>query len=89
VWITAGVPSQGAGSGGFGAQAELANQLWADLLSAFPGVVRLFAEIDSPISLTFLTRFCCAEGAAWLSEKRIAAWLAGVGYCGGRPSSSS
>jgi transposase len=60
----------------------LANQLRANLLSAFPGAVGLFAEIDSPISLTFLTRFCCAERAAWLSEKRMAAWLAGVGYCG-------
>jgi transposase len=60
----------------------LANQLRANLLAAFPGAVGLFAEIDSPISLTFLTRFCSAERAAWLSDKRMAAWLAGVGYCG-------
>ena len=60
----------------------LGNQLRANLLAAFPGAVGLFAEIDSPISLTFLTRFPCAERAAWLSEKRVAAWLAGVGYCG-------
>ncbi|WP_347057102.1 IS110 family transposase [Blastococcus sp. HT6-30] len=60
----------------------LANQLRANLLAAFPGAVGLFAEIDSPISLTFLTRFPCAERAAWLSEKRMAAWLAAVGYCG-------
>lgn len=60
----------------------LGNQLRANLLAAFPGAVGLFAEIDSPISLTFLTRFCSAERAAWLSEKRMAAWLAGVGYCG-------
>ncbi len=60
----------------------LGNQLRANLLAAFPGAVGLFAEIDSPISLTFLTRFPCAERAAWLSDKRMAAWLAGVGYCG-------
>lgn len=60
----------------------LGNQLRANLLAAFPGAVGLFAEIDSPISLTFLTRFPSAERAAWLSEKRLAAWLAAVGYCG-------
>jgi transposase len=60
----------------------LGNQLRANLLAAFPGAVGLFAEIDSPISLTFLTRFPSAERAAWLSEKRMAAWLTAVGYCG-------
>jgi transposase len=60
----------------------LGNQLRANLLAAFPGAVGLFAEIDSPISLTFLTRFPSAERATWLSDKRMAAWLAGVGYCG-------
>jgi transposase len=60
----------------------LANQLRANLLAAFSGAVGLFAEIDSPISLTFLTRFPSAERAAWLSEKRMAAWLAAVGYSG-------
>ena len=34
----------------------LANQLRANVLAALPGAVGLFAEIDSPISLTFLTR---------------------------------
>jgi transposase len=60
----------------------LANQLRANLLSAFPGAVGLFAEIASAISLTFLIRFSSAERAAWLSERRMAAWLAGVGYSG-------
>jgi transposase len=60
----------------------LGNQLRANLLAAFPGAVGLFAEIDSPISLTFLTRFPSAERATWLSDKRMTAWLAGVGYCG-------
>lgn len=60
----------------------LGNQLRANLLAAFPGAVGLFAEIDSPISLTFLSRFPSARRASWLSDKRMAAWLRGVGYCG-------
>jgi transposase len=60
----------------------LANQLRANLLAAFPGAVGLFADIDSPISLTFLSRFPSADRAAWLSEKRMAAWLTAVGYSG-------
>src|SRR3954468_18973935 len=50
------------------------NQLRSHLLSAFPGAVGLFAALDSPISLTFLTRFPSAQRARWLSDKRMAAW---------------
>jgi transposase len=60
----------------------VANQLRAHLRNAFPGAVGLFAEIDSPISLTFLARFDTQDRADWLSPKRLAAWLASVGYCG-------
>ena len=60
----------------------LANQLRAHLQTVFPGAVGLFTELDSPISLRFLTRFDCQDRAAWLSPKRLAAWLASVGYCG-------
>ena len=60
----------------------LANQLRAHLQRAFPGAVGLFADIDSPISLHFLDRFDCQDRADWLSPKRLAAWLASVGYCG-------
>ena len=60
----------------------LANQLRAHLQKAFPGALALFAEIDSPISLRFLERFDCQDRADWLSPKRLAAWLASVGYCG-------
>src|SRR5205085_6161717 len=60
----------------------LANQLRAHLQRAFPGAVGLFAELDSPISLRFLARFDCQDRADWLSPKRLAAWLASVGYCG-------
>jgi transposase len=60
----------------------LANQLRAHLHVVFPGAVGLFAEIDSPISLAFLTRFDCQDRADWLSVKRLAAWLAAAGYSG-------
>ena len=60
----------------------LANQLRAHLQRTFPGAVGLFAEIDSTISLRFLARFDCQDRADWLSSKRLAAWLASVGYCG-------
>jgi transposase len=60
----------------------VANQLRAHLQLVFPGAVGLFAELDSAISLTFLTRFPSTEKAAWLSPKRLAAWLSSVGYCG-------
>jgi transposase len=60
----------------------IANQLRAHLQRAFPGAVGLFADIDSQISLRFLARFDCQERADWLSPRRLAAWLASVGYCG-------
>jgi transposase len=60
----------------------LANQLREHLKRVFPGAVGLFHEIDSPISLTFLTRFDTQDRADWLSPKRLAAWLSSVGYCG-------
>jgi transposase len=60
----------------------VANPLRAHLRNAFPGAVGLFAEIDSPISLAFLTRFDTQDRADWLSGKRMAAWLTSVGYCG-------
>ncbi len=60
----------------------LANQLRAHLRNTFPGAVGLFADIDSPISLAFLDRFDTQDRADWLSPKRLAAWLASVGYSG-------
>ncbi|MEU8061868.1 IS110 family transposase [Microbispora bryophytorum] len=58
------------------------NQLRAHLQTVFPGAVGLFADLDSAISLAFLTRFDCQDRADWLSERRLAAWLAGAGYSG-------
>ncbi len=60
----------------------LCNQLRSHLKIVFPGAVRLFNDLDSPISLTFLTRFPTADKAAWLSVKRLGAWLAANRYSG-------
>jgi transposase len=56
------------------------NQLRAHLLIAFPGAVGLFHSLDSGVSLRFVARFPTARHAAWLSEKRLAAWLAAAKY---------
>lgn len=60
----------------------VANQLRAHLRIVFPGVVGLFSDIDSPISLRFLQRFPSATRAGWLSEKRLGAWLQANSYSG-------
>lgn len=62
-----------------------ANQLRAHLQGAFPGAVGLFEHIDSQISLRFLSRFPTQDAADWLTPKRLATWLAGVGYSGRTP----
>jgi transposase len=59
-----------------------ANQLRAHLRNVLPGAVGLFAEIDSPISLAFLTRFPTQDKADWLSPTRLAAWLGKQHYSG-------
>jgi transposase len=60
----------------------LCNQLRAHLRNVFPGAVGLFAELDSPISLAFLTRFPTPDKASWLSIKRLGSWLSANHYCG-------
>lgn len=62
-----------------------ANQLRAHLQVVFPAAVGVFAELDSPIALRFLERFPSPDKAAWLSERRLAAWLQANAYCGRRP----
>jgi len=61
------------------------NQLRAHLRVAFPAAVGMFAALDSPINLTFLTRFPTVDKAAWLSHRRLGSWLAAHGYCGRTP----
>ena len=63
----------------------MCNQLRAHLRVVFPAVVGLFADLDSPISLAFLTRFSTADKTVWLSHTRLGAWLAANGYCGRTP----
>ena len=51
------------------------NQLRAHLAVAFPAAVGLFRDLDSPISLAFLTCFGSQDAAGQLDEQAIAAWL--------------
>lgn len=58
------------------------NQLRAHLQIVFPGMVGLFSDLDSAISLTFLERFTTQSRADWLTVNRLAAWLTKQGYSG-------
>ena len=60
----------------------VANQLREHLKRVFPGALGLFEDLDSAISLKFLTRFDCQDRADWLTPKRLGAWLKSVGYTG-------
>ena len=60
----------------------LANQLRAHLRNVFPGAIGLFADIDSEISLAFLSRFDTQDRADWLTPKRLGDWLSKQGYSG-------
>jgi len=59
-----------------------ANQLRAHLRNVFPGAVGLFNDLDSAISLAFVTRFDTQDRADWLTPKRLGDWLAKQGYSG-------
>ncbi|HNM95438.1 MAG TPA: IS110 family transposase [Mycobacterium sp.] len=61
---------------------RVANQLRAHLNGVYPGPVGLFEDLDSAISLKFLTRFDCQDRAEWLTPTRLGAWLKSVGYKG-------
>lgn len=60
----------------------VANQLRAHLQVVFPGAVGLFRDLDSAVSLDFLSRFPSASKAAWLTERRLGAWLRAQHYSG-------
>ena len=62
------------------ARIAMANQLRAHLQTTLPGVVGLFRDIDSAITLRFLTRFPSQDKADWLSWARLGNWLRSVGY---------
>jgi transposase len=59
----------------------LCNQLRAELERCWPGAIEIFSELDSPISLAFLSRYPSPVDARGLGEKRLAQWLARHHYC--------
>ena len=60
------------------------SQLSAMLDAHWPGAKTVFADVESPISLEFLTRYPTPAAAARLGEKRMAAFLVKHGYSGRR-----
>lgn len=59
-----------------------ANQLRAHLQIVLPGVVGLFKNLDSQVSLAFIERFTTQARVDWLTPARLGAWLSKVGYSG-------
>ena len=53
------------------ARVAMANQLRAHLQTTLPGVIGLFRDIDSAITLRFLTRFPSQDKADWLSAHPV------------------
>lgn len=66
------------------ARVALANQLRAQLQSFWAGAERIFADVDSPITLAFLERYPSPIDAHGLGEKRLGNFLAHNSYCGRR-----
>jgi transposase len=62
----------------------LANQLRALLERFWPGAAAIFADVDSPIALAFLTRYPTPQSADRLGEPRLAQFLRRHAYCGRR-----
>jgi transposase len=60
------------------------NQLAALLDAHWPGAKAIFADIESPIALAFLTRYPTAAHARLLGEKRLRAFCVKHGYSGRR-----
>jgi len=60
------------------------NQLSALLDAHWPGARAIFADVESPVSLEFLTRYPTPAAAAHLGEKRMTAFCIKHGYCGRR-----
>jgi len=63
---------------------QLANQLRSLLQSYWVGAAEVFADMDSPIALAFIQRYCTPESASRLGPKRMAAFCAQHAYCGRR-----
>jgi transposase len=67
-----------------GMRVAATNQLSALLDAHWPGARAIFADVESPVSLEFLTRYPTPAAAAHLGEKRMAAFCVKHGYCGRR-----
>lgn len=67
------------------ARVAATNQLSALLDAHWPGAKEVFADVESAISLAFLTRYPSPAHAAHLGDKRMAAFLTKHGYSGRRP----
>ncbi|MEE6297376.1 IS110 family transposase, partial [Georgenia wangjunii] len=62
------------------ARIAMANQLRAHLQHVLPGAIGLFRDIDSAITLSFLTRFDTQDKVDWLSPRRLENWLRTQNY---------
>jgi len=60
------------------------NQLSALLEAHWPGAKAIFADVESPVSLEFLTRYPTPAAARNLGEKQMAAFCIKHGYSGRR-----
>jgi transposase len=60
------------------------NQLTALLEAHWPGAKAVFADVESPISLEFLTRYPTPASARHVGHKRMQAFMTKHGYCGRR-----
>lgn len=67
------------------ARVALTNQLRAQLERCFPGAIELFAELHSPIAISFLRRYPTSLAAAQLTPARLGAFLRRLHYCGRTP----
>jgi transposase len=67
-----------------GMRVAATNQLSALLDAHWPGARAIFADVESPISLEFLTRYPTPASARHLGEKRMTAFCAKHGYSGRR-----
>ncbi|HEY8624523.1 MAG TPA: IS110 family transposase [Solirubrobacteraceae bacterium] len=67
-----------------GTRVALCNELRAQLECFWPGAVRIFAALDSPIALAFLARYPSPADARGLGEQRLAGFLHRHGYSGRR-----
>lgn len=67
------------------ARVAATNQLAALLDTFWPGAKTVFADVESPIALAFLTRYPTPASAARLGVKRMAAFCTKHGYSGRRP----